>query len=256
MNDDTGKLHHWSSRVVSCAMYSWAICRVSYLESWVSGPRPGRTPRSRSNPWFSRSIRRRSRALAASRLFFITDSGSSSWHMALARCGFTFIPVLAELGLLFIFSLALSSTGLMCLALPGLAWPRLLRSTGLSSMSMLEAVAGAMARVASGFLTPVPVPGSSTLKALLYVLVSVGAMVLEVVCLVSLSAVFSILYTLPILTLHSLLRPRCCRADGLLATGAPLPAPDTAADTDQSEERWADTRTNGSTNTYVCVFHT
>ena len=70
-------------------------------------------------------------------------------------------------------------------------------------MSMLEAVAGAMARVASGFLTPVPDPGSSTLKALLYCLVSVGAMVEEVVCLVSLSAVFSILYTLPILTLRS-----------------------------------------------------
>ena len=58
-------------------MYSWAIWRVSYLDNWVSGPSPGRTFRSLSNPWFRRSIRRLSLALAASLRFFITDSGIS-----------------------------------------------------------------------------------------------------------------------------------------------------------------------------------
>ena len=62
---------------VSWLIYSCAICRVSYLDSWVSGPSPGKTFLSLSKPWFKRSILLLSRALAASLLFFMTLSGRS-----------------------------------------------------------------------------------------------------------------------------------------------------------------------------------
>ena len=59
-------------------IYSWAICSVSYLDSWVSGPKPGSTVLNLSNPWLRRSILLLSRAFAARRLFFNTDSDISS----------------------------------------------------------------------------------------------------------------------------------------------------------------------------------
>ena len=60
----------------SSPMYDCAICNVSYFDSCRSGPSPGRTPRSRSKPLLSMSIRLRSRALAARRRFFTTWSVS------------------------------------------------------------------------------------------------------------------------------------------------------------------------------------
>ena len=70
-------------------IYSWAICSVSYLDSWVSGPKPGSTVLNLSNPWLRRSILLLSRAFAARRLFFNTDSDISS-------SGFFTLPALLE----------------------------------------------------------------------------------------------------------------------------------------------------------------
>ena len=68
---------------VSSLMYSCAICRVSYLDNWLSAPKPGKTPLKRSKPWFNKSILRRSRAFAASLRFFITESEMPSSLAAL-----------------------------------------------------------------------------------------------------------------------------------------------------------------------------
>jgi len=152
-------------------MYSWAIWRVSYLDNWVSGPSPGRTFRSLSNPWFKRSIRRLSLALAASLRFFITDSGKSVGSL------FLILPPWWETDCLYFnFNLVLSSgSHFSCLIFPIYPEFLLLKSTGLLvSKSTFEEEDVAIANVASGFLTMWLVDGN-VLKALLKV---VGAMLI------------------------------------------------------------------------------
>lgn len=56
-------------------MYVWAIWSVSNFDNLRSLPKEGTTSRNFSKASFKLFIRRRSRALAAVRLFFITSTG-------------------------------------------------------------------------------------------------------------------------------------------------------------------------------------
>ena len=126
---------------VSWAMYSCAICSVSNLLSGVSGPSPGSTVRSLSKPWFSKSILRLSRALAASLLFLITDSGRLTGSddediedddvLSLTLLP----PAAADFTLDLVGLLRSSFCVLVFLEAATGPWPRLLRSTGRSSDS-------------------------------------------------------------------------------------------------------------------------